>query len=98
MRNVYPSHNNFIVNYCVNLILFSVIHIIDLNSNKDTTAIIKHNIEIIQLALDQNNNGQSFSTKIMAFLDIAKDLYIVSLYSQQKRLLKLGNEQNNKLQ
>lgn len=71
--------------------LFAAVHIVDLSSSRntaDSSISVQHNMAIMQVALDQS--GPS-SNRMIAILDKAKDLYIVSAYSTHKNVLKLGN-------
>lgn len=84
---VYTSTNKSVA---VTIFSFAVVHIVDLTSNRNTadaSISVQHNMGILQVALDQS--GPS-STRMIAILDKARDLYIVSAYSTHKNFLKLG--------
>ncbi|XP_068902733.1 intraflagellar transport protein 80 homolog [Tenebrio molitor] len=69
-----------------------ILHVIDLNNTRSTTesiTTIQHSMPIIQIALDQWGPTRS---RNLAMMDKARDLYIVSVRSNNKIFRKLGRK------
>lgn len=71
-----------------NFVLFSAIHIIDLSTTRNSANFtLQHTMDVLQLALDHRGLA---SFRSLTVLDKSRNLYIVSVYSKEKKFLKLG--------
>lgn len=78
----------FLLHYYLNI---TAVHVLDLTSNRnasDTTSTIQHTLQIIQIALNQTGPP---AQRNLCILDRNKDLYIATIRSSNKMMLKLGN-------
>lgn len=80
----------FFFNYYIfNLSSFSVVHVVDLSTNRSSTesSTIQHSMHIVQISLDQWGETTS---RYLTILDKNKDLYLVQARNSSKQYLKLG--------